>query len=38
MILPPGGFLVMGVLLLLFARVAESRKRAAERLAAAGER
>jgi electron transport complex protein RnfE len=30
MILPPGGFLVMGVLLLLFARVAEARKRAAE--------
>jgi len=38
MILPPGGFLVMGVLLLLFAKVAESRKRAAERLAAEGER
>ncbi len=29
MILPPGGFLVMGVLLLIFARVAEARRRAA---------
>jgi len=34
MILPPGGFLVMGVLLLLFARLAESRRRAAAKLAA----
>ncbi len=36
MILPPGGFLVMGVLLLVFARVAESRQHAAERLRAEG--
>lgn len=33
MILPPGGFLVVGALLLLFARFVEARKRAAERLA-----
>jgi len=33
MILPPGGFLVVGTLLMLFARFAEARKRAAERLA-----
>jgi len=33
MILPPGGFLVVGALLLLFARFAEARKRVAERLA-----
>ena len=31
MVLPPGGFLVLGVLLLLFAGIAEMRKRAAER-------
>jgi electron transport complex protein RnfE len=34
MILPPGGFLVMGVLLMLFARLAEARQRAARQLAA----
>jgi len=33
MVLPPGGFLVVGTLLLLFARFAEARKRAAERFA-----
>ena len=33
MILPPGGFLMMGLLLLVFARVAEARRRGAERLA-----
>ncbi len=33
MVLPPGGFLVVGTLLLLFARFAEARKRAAARLA-----
>jgi len=38
MILPPGGFLVVGTLLLLFARFAEARKRAAERLAREEER
>ena len=32
MVLPPGGFLVVGVLLLAFARVAEARARAASRL------
>lgn len=31
MVLPPGGFLVVGVLLLLFARLAEARQRAAAR-------
>ncbi|KAB2956187.1 MAG: RnfABCDGE type electron transport complex subunit E [Thermoanaerobaculia bacterium] len=31
MVLPPGGFLVVGVLLLLFARIAEARQRAAAR-------
>lgn len=36
MILPPGGFLVTGVLLLLFAWVAQARERAARRLGAAG--
>lgn len=34
MILPPGGFLVTGALLLLFAWIAETRQRAARRLAA----
>ena len=34
MVLPPGGFLVLGVLLLLFARVAEARQRAAAALRA----
>jgi electron transport complex protein RnfE len=34
MVLPPGGFLVIGVLLLLFARFAEARKRAAAALRA----
>ena len=37
MVLPPGGFLVLGALLLVFARIAEARKRAAERAAAAQE-
>jgi electron transport complex protein RnfE len=32
MVLPPGGFLVTGVLLLLFARIAAARQRAAARL------
>jgi electron transport complex protein RnfE len=31
MVLPPGGFLVLGALLLVFAKVAEVRKRAAEK-------
>jgi electron transport complex protein RnfE len=35
MVLPPGGFLVVGVLLLLFARIAERRKRTAESASAA---
>jgi len=34
MVLPPGGFLVMGVLLLLFARFAEAREKAAAALRA----
>jgi Na+-translocating ferredoxin:NAD+ oxidoreductase subunit E len=34
MVLPPGGFLVMGVLLLLFARFAEARQKAAASLRA----
>jgi Na+-translocating ferredoxin:NAD+ oxidoreductase subunit E len=33
MILPPGGFLMTGLLLLVFARIAQARRRAAERLA-----
>ena len=37
MVLPPGGFLVIGVLLLLFARFAEARRRAAAALRAATE-
>jgi electron transport complex protein RnfE len=38
MVLPPGGFLVLGVLLLLLAKLGEARRRAAERLAAEGSR
>jgi electron transport complex protein RnfE len=34
MVLPPGGFLVLGMLLLLFAKIAEARRRAAERVRA----
>jgi electron transport complex protein RnfE len=34
MVLPPGGFLVLGVLLLLFAKIAEARRRAGERVRA----
>ena len=34
MVLPPGGFFMMGVLLLVFARIAAARRRAVERLAA----
>ena len=37
MVLPPGGFLVLGVLLLLFARIAETRQRAAAALRAEAE-
>jgi len=37
MVLPPGGFLVLGALLLVFAKVAELRQRAAARAAAAQE-
>jgi electron transport complex protein RnfE len=37
MVLPPGGFLVLGVLLLLFARIAETRQRAAAALRAESE-
>jgi electron transport complex protein RnfE len=37
MVLPPGGFLVTGVLLLAFAKIAAARQRAAARLAAGGE-
>jgi electron transport complex protein RnfE len=38
MVLPPGGFFMMGLLLLVFARVAQARRRAAERLGAPPER
>ena len=38
MVLPPGGFLMMGLLLLVFARVARARRRAAERLGAPPEK
>lgn len=38
MILPPGGFFMMGLLLLVFARVAQARQRAAERLGAPPDR